>query len=374
MAAPETTLRDRIGERFSVPVMILPESPEADGGPVRTRELSPNVVEILDGVGRRRVITYREGRVVRMETSILGARGLYERVDQRKEDERFVSAFVVPGKMPRVRSWAGELLVKVERGLINYVTYGRERLYETADGKIVQERTTRSGAHVFAWFDPDGCVRSKQIHDAAGHRHFLAYDRTGLAKLRLDDGTELTRGAHGLWQTATGEPITRLELMEDGSIRWCVDRVMQEVRGDGTRACRIERDGFTEFVRFDDRGDIVSSIRASTDATGAEKTVVRDRYGIVSIRISVPRKDGGYDLRSLERARRGEQQTWRMAAVSPPGKTPEIDRRALLPASGGRSGYLIATIDDLEDGIIYSFPDATGMYLEHTDGTIERVA
>jgi hypothetical protein len=67
--------------------MSLPDSPHADGGPVRIRDLADDVLEIHDGLGRRRTVTYRRGRVVRMETAILGTRGLYERVDQRKEGQ-----------------------------------------------------------------------------------------------------------------------------------------------------------------------------------------------------------------------------------------------------------------------------------------------
>src|SRR5687768_12657665 len=99
MRSKGTIVRDRSGDSFSVPVMSLPVSPEADGGPVRVRQISDEVVELVDGIGRTRMITQRDGKVMRMETSLHGTRGSYERVDQRKDGARFVSAFVQPGLM-----------------------------------------------------------------------------------------------------------------------------------------------------------------------------------------------------------------------------------------------------------------------------------
>jgi hypothetical protein len=111
----------------------------------------------------------------------------------------------------------------------------------------------------------------------------------------------------------------------------------------------------------------------TVDPTGGEKTVIRDRAGILSVRILAPRSDGGFDVRTLDRAR-NTSAAWRIANIAPPGKAPELDRLALLPGRSGDSRYVIATIDDIAEGIVYSFPDAEGMFLERTDGKIVRVA
>jgi hypothetical protein len=365
-----TLIRDRSGSDFAIPVMTLPveRTPRPRG--IVARELHDGVVEIVDEVMRARRVERSGGEVVRMETTVSGSTGTFERLDQRIGDRMWLSAFVEPGAAPRTVTWSGQLLVQPRTGLVNYIASNGERLYETSDGAIVYERPRPTGARVFAWLEWSGRVRSKQIHDAMGRRTFVSLRDGEIDRIRLPGGAQLVRDGRGVFWTDRDEAVRKIEILDEGSIRWVAGNVTRELRGDGSTVVRSDNRTGISFRRTSSRGAVECAIETTFDETGREKTLIRDGEGLKVVRISAPRTDGGHDRRTLERRGPTEAMTWQVSLASPPGKAPEDP---LLPTLEDESGIVTGQVEIQGDSIVYRFADASGAYVEHSDGRILKL-